>query len=205
MALVAAGGAPFCVEVHEVTEQQFAAFSNTSGINPWVANDAGLCTGSTSSADYNSTPLQPATSRGNDYPVGVQWCAARAYCAWLGRRLCGSTVMNDQEVGEFYRACSGGGTKAFGYGNSADAGACSSDGGFYPVGSVPTCTAGVPGVVDINGNRVEWVEGWGVGDGGVPNIYRAARGLGQNASCATVHGVLYYDNSLGFRCCADPQ
>jgi formylglycine-generating enzyme len=203
MVHVTAGGSSFCIDATEVTEADFVAFVN-DGPNPWVPNDAGLCSGIPGTGDFSSSPLLTAPAQSGGHPVGVAWCAARAYCAWAGKRLCRSTVLGNAEVGEFWIACSGNGVKGYGYGNALDEGACPNGEGFYPTGSVPTCTAGTPGIFDINGNRQEWIEGFGTDDAG-PNVYRNVRGLGGTALCSTLHGVAHWDTSIGFRCCADPR
>jgi hypothetical protein len=205
MVRVDASAGAFCVEVTEVTESQFNDFANAAP-PVWVSTDGGeLCTGASSSSDFSATPLVTAPSLGPEFPVGAQWCAARAYCAWAGKRLCGSLVVGNAELGEFWAACSGNGIEAFGYGNAASESACAADAGLHPVGSVPTCKGGAPGVLDINGNRQEWVDGFGVDDAGTPNVYRYVRGLGGLADCSTLHGVLFGDTNMGFRCCADPR
>lgn len=123
----------------------------------------------------------PPTFR-DDFPVRVTFCAARAYCAWAGKRLCGKISggangfydLADPEKSQWYRACSAAGTRRFPYGDDPEAGRCAGDirdvgphpqcEGAYTddsgqprcVRSRPQCEGGYPGIFDMSGNVAEW-------------------------------------------------
>jgi sulfatase modifying factor 1 len=100
----------------------------------------------------------------------VDWCDARAYCAGVGKRLCGkigggsnATADNANAAkSQWYNACSSGGVNAYPYGNTRDGSACNAydhGTGELPVGSLSTCQSsimGYEGVFDMSGNVYEW-------------------------------------------------
>jgi hypothetical protein len=87
----------------------------------------------------------------------ADWCDARAYCAWAGKRLCGGigggTIdfpkadYSQQHLagGEFYNACSQGGKTKYPYGDDGGVALCKpvkdQDGiiKFQPIGSAKAC------------------------------------------------------------------
>jgi formylglycine-generating enzyme required for sulfatase activity len=109
-------------------------------------------------------------------PVGgIDWCDAWAYCAFRGKRLCGKvgggalelagkSSMQVNQEGEFSRACSANNTKVYPYGASHQQGACRDSKSKEeelkepaPVGSMPACEGGYPGLFDMSGNVQEWI------------------------------------------------
>ena len=145
----------FCIDSTEVTNAQYAQFL-ASG--PPAPTDAACAW----NFDYTPSDGWPASNP--NLPVGyVDWCDARGYCAWAGKRLCGaiggglvgSTTSLSNEI---YYACSHAGDLVFPYGNMYAATACATDflDSARPVGSSPGCEGGFPGVFDLSGNAAEW-------------------------------------------------
>jgi formylglycine-generating enzyme required for sulfatase activity len=149
----------FCIDSTEVTNAQYAQFL-ASG--PPAPTDAAC------SWNFNYTPNGGWPAANPNLPVGyVDWCDARGYCAWAGKRLCGLIgggqfdwldFPANRLSTELYYVCSDGGALAFPYGNSYSPAACATDNlsSARPVGSSPGCEGGFPGVFDLSGNMVEW-------------------------------------------------
>lgn len=139
-----------------------------------------------------------------DVAVGcVDWCDARAYCAWRGRRLCGrigggaivQELANDPEQGQWYRACSAAGARAFPYEGPFDPQRCKTSGspGGAKVSEVkllPGCEGGSPGLFDMSGNIQEWADSCNDGpDADDPS----------DDSC-TVRGGAFWTDEVESRC-----
>jgi formylglycine-generating enzyme required for sulfatase activity len=212
---VAAADVSLCVDTTEVTIDQYTQF---------LAAKAGDTSGQRDDCTWNTSYVPwswPSTSPG-DHPVtGVDQCDAVAYCAWAGKRLCGAIdggVLGTGDVGnarasQWYFACSHNddGLHAFPYGNTYDAAACrgnSPDAGTVAAGSLPGCTGGFPGLMDMSGNVWEWDDAC---DGPEAGSYCIVRGgsFGETPDqlqCASAvwlyvgRGAGYGD--IGFRCCA---
>ena len=69
----------------------------------------------------------------SDAPVTcIDWCDAHAYCAWAGKRLCGSigggpnipSSVSIAGADQWYRACSHAGDHKFPYGDTYASGTC---------------------------------------------------------------------------------
>jgi formylglycine-generating enzyme required for sulfatase activity len=159
----------------------------------------------------------------------VGWCDAYAYCAWAGKRLCGEIGQSGADVhmwmsaadDEWYYACSHDGQLAYPYGASLVHGACNgehTDGGPVPVGSIPSCIGGFPGIYDMSGNVWEWEASCGSGAVDKANDLCRARGgsyysAPYNLNClGNSELVENFDGGLrrgtrsplvGIRCCSD--
>lgn len=153
----------------------------------------------------------------------VDWCDAYAYCAAVGKRLCGRYAgdsalpmgsFSDASVSPWYNACSSGGMFLYPTGDSsrtADAECNFTDrGASADVESLTGCQSSVPGyegVLALTGNVREWLNG-------------CTSNTAMDARCLAVGGA-YLDNdafegqcnypndlprtfanaSTGFRCC----
>ena len=129
--------------------------------------------------------------------VNIDWCDARAYCAWAGQRLCGAISGGpaspfdavNPAANQWYRACSNGDFRPYPYGKNYKKFACNGAdallGGLLGVGSMPGCEAPIDGVFDLSGNVWEWVD--------------TCVGEGQNAECMR-RGGSYYSNPEALRC-----
>lgn len=157
----------FCVDTTEVTNAQFDAFLADTAARPTPPM---TCKAKTS---YGGA-ARPA----NAIPVtNVDWCDAWMFCAWAGKRLCGSrngTVINDLPpandtgVSEWFAACSHSGSRNYPYGTNYDANACNGcratgtactatqPPALLQAGALATCTGGYDGLLDMSGNVAEW-------------------------------------------------
>ncbi len=161
-----ADGTAYRIDSTEVTNAQYAQFISAS-VDP--STQPADCTWNTSFAPDISNggctaAIEDPVKRANYPVVCVDWCDARAYCEWAGKRLClgkGGAPTNGEESGEWSSACSAQFTRKFPYGDTYDPTACNGKdlaaGGLVEVGSLPGCEGGIPGVFDMSGNVEEWV------------------------------------------------
>lgn len=156
----------------------------------------------------------------DDDPVAcVNWCDARAYCAWAGKRLCGAigggpsapASQGDPAKDQWFAACSHKGARAYSYGASYVPGLCNDNmhgvGAPIPVGSIPSCVGGYPGLLDMSGNLVEWVDVCSASTGQTDDCY--IRGSAFDDGDVPCSGTSPQsrdsaDNTKGFRCCSAP-
>jgi formylglycine-generating enzyme required for sulfatase activity len=208
-----------CIDKTEVTYAQYKAFLEAR------AGDAG---GQPPECSWSAT-LSP--NSGWPYPTGrdafpvpdVTWCAARAFCEWAGKRLCGTpgtgapvapAARAIASADEWYAACSAGAVRTYPYGDAYVKGACNtgSDAGPTAVGSHLGCAGGYPGLLDMSGNVEEWDNvcdstTTDAGSGTSDACYTRGgtwAALEGTSTCAST-GRLYRGNHAGIRCCATPR
>ncbi|HEY8079134.1 MAG TPA: SUMF1/EgtB/PvdO family nonheme iron enzyme [Labilithrix sp.] len=224
-----AGGIDFCIDSTEVTGTQYVAFLDAVTQPDVIALAAALpavC------RDVFTPPfdLDSALQRSNVASDGtlavarVGWCQAQVYCAWAGKRLCGTLdggAGYDFAAGtvqpidtEWYFACTHGGARAYPYAASVDPAACDDgpDAAIEAPGAKPACVGGYAGLYDMVGNVSEWELGFKF-DGSYPP-YVHARGpwfaSATTDDCSVMGGdpdrVPYTngDPRVGIRCCASP-
>jgi len=158
----------YCIDSTEVTQGQYQVWLNT---NPSTSEQISVCSWNTSFIPTcNWTPTSTA-----DYPVEcVDWCDAYAYCAGVGKRLCGkigggSNGYNEYAnatLSQWYAACTSNGTyssSGYPYGNTYQATYCNGyeaeKGAAVAVGTMAQCqstVSGYAGVYDLSGNVGEW-------------------------------------------------
>lgn len=210
------------IDVTEVTQGQYDDWLATHPTLP-AYSDVN-CGYVTNYAEQGISDVYSGPNADHHPVVYVDWCDARAYCAAVGKRLCGAigggTSAFDgyanANQSEWYRACSSGGVNAYPYGNSYEPSTCDSYDYWngtnlqtVSVGSLPGCvtaTPGYAGVYDLSGNVWEWED--------------SCNGTGPNANCRVRGGAFYSygdyltcgcDNfnyipsvgsNFGFRCCS---
>jgi formylglycine-generating enzyme required for sulfatase activity len=207
------GGAGFCIDSTEVTNAQYDKFLNASDGG---AVEAGVPAGGLPlrcAGLKTFLRMPPQSDGGVTTPVTrIPWCAAYAYCAWANKRLCKNDAYGVADAGEWYEACSNQGTRIYPYGNAPDSGICDDFPGadtVVPVGSLPECVGGVPGLFDMSGNAYEFIDSCdGVGDASSCTARGTYYGtLSSTPGCLEVnpYPVLTTDPAAGFRCCADAK
>jgi sulfatase modifying factor 1 len=221
VSIPAADGGTFCIDSTEVTNAQYAAFvAVTTGGPSGLPSDCSWKTAFTPgdrqdggcASDYD--PVARA-----DYPVDcVDWCDAYAFCQWAGKALCITSYapgLSDTTIG-WQRACTSGGTHAYVYGDTMEAGACNingSHGALLPVGSATACQSPDPayrGVFDLLGNVDEWMADCpGPVDGGALASCTTAGGdfvaSGATSCLSTAFAPaprLAQEIGTGIRCCS---
>ena len=179
MVLVPKPGGAFCIDKTEATRQHYAEFLKSAGEKP--TDTRADCKDDTTHRPFfapkactdNSTPLEPK------FPTlaiaCVDWCDARAFCEWAGKRLCevapaGITKNDAGKAAEWNLACSGGGKTEFPYGDTYEPGRCRDKTAGLPVDGMstlapdtaPRCTADVSPydqLRDMSGGLYEWAAG----------------------------------------------
>jgi formylglycine-generating enzyme len=179
------GGGFYCMDRTEVTNEQYAAFLAST---PSSASQDSACSWNTTFEPDTSTACAASESAKYDplarpkVPVGcIDWCDAKRYCAWAGKRLCGAIgggsnppgSFADASASQWFRACSKSGTQKFPYGNTYNANYCNGAdvAGYHPapVASLPNCTGGYSGLFDMSGNVAEWEDSCSANSGASDN------------------------------------
>jgi formylglycine-generating enzyme required for sulfatase activity len=160
MVHVSAAAGEFCIDAHEATGDEYAAFLVTIQHLP----------AQPSYCDWkgNYFPDGDTTLPVGDVPVGgVDFCDAFAYCQWAGKRLCGAigggpaalTGPTVPTTSEWYTACSHDGSRIYPYGDTFEPARCNTAPGAASQprpASQSSCEGGYDGLLDMVGNMVEW-------------------------------------------------
>jgi formylglycine-generating enzyme required for sulfatase activity len=208
----------FCIDATEVTNSDYAAWLATS---PSTATQPAACAFNVSFLPASGWPAPPADG---GRPVSrVDWCDAHAYCAGVGKRLCGHLgggvlafgAFADPTQSEWMAACSNGGTTAYPYGDGYVAATCDGKDAQLQqtavAGSEAQChgPSGVyASLFDMSGNVAEWEDACS-GTSGPNDVCRRRGGSYKDGStalgCAADPGNTprsFTGSSTGFRCCA---
>jgi formylglycine-generating enzyme required for sulfatase activity len=199
----------YYIDSTEVTVRQYAAFLAAKGSD---------VSGQSSECDWNTTyaPIAGEVTSVSDLPMTyVDWCDAKAYCAWAGKRLCGKTgggalpmaSIDDPAQGEWLAACEG---PSLNWHPSLDTTGlplvpCNDyQGAVVQAGT--TCEGSYPGLFDMEGNAAEWVDSCDGTTGAADNCELAG---GNYTGVSTKYCYTDYVDrrdarypSYGFRCCA---
>ncbi|CAN5551011.1 hypothetical protein BH09MYX1_BH09MYX1_38090 [soil metagenome] len=215
-----------CIDSTEVTRDQYETFTAASPTTPKHDGPCGWNDTYAADKGYIVNNTKP-----NDPMRGIDWCDARDYCAWAGKRLCGKVgggsltfdgYVADRKQSEWYMACSQGGLRDYPYGTAIDdtykVGYCyvdHPDAGQHDqamVGSYPKCDVNDAGVLDLIGNVEEYIDACeSTGDAGADRC-RTNGGIWRfgdyadckfNASTTDRPRNNQFDWSTGFRCCAN--
>jgi formylglycine-generating enzyme required for sulfatase activity len=184
-----AEGRTACIDSTEVTREQYATFLADTN-----AHGAGTRLESCGKPPFRDDPdvtceKEPGVCKGDcsRHPqVCVSHCNAQAFCAWAGKKICGTVTgvpataksLGDARVAIWLAACGGGSdadgwpAKAFPYGDTLDSSKCNTEGragsgckaspatcGTVPTGSLPSCRGdgAFAGIFDMSGNAQEWI------------------------------------------------
>jgi formylglycine-generating enzyme required for sulfatase activity len=199
----------------------------------WVKTNPGLPGGSDTSCNWKTSYNEGGGFTGGDashHPVGlVDWCDAYYYCAAIGKRLCGKIgggsydyneeSFKNNNISQWYRACSSGGTNTYPYGSdgsmlglNCNVKVPGSRSESVVTGTLENCqttTANYAGVFDLVGNVYEWEDSCKVNPADSANVQCRARGGSFDSNTildtcdASGFGIRNQKKeSLGFRCCS---
>lgn len=205
----------YCIDSTEVTQGQYQDWLNT---NPSMTNQSLICSGNTS---FTPTCNWPPTIATSDPVVCVDWCDAYAYCAGVGKRLCGKigdgpnaySDGSNATLSQWYAACSSNGVNDYPYGNAYQDSYCNGNSSAaVPVGSMSQCqskVSGYSGVYDLSGNVLEWEDSCS-GTSGQMDGCRLRGGMFTMSGDLTGLACTYGENAprgaygleMGFRCCS---
>ncbi len=209
----------YYIDSTEVTQGQYQTWLDTS---PSTSNQTAVCAWNTT---YTPSSGWPPTSSTLNYPVVyVDWCDAYAYCAGVGKRLCGKigggsngySDYADATLSQWYAACTSNGTYSstgFPYGNTYQPGYCNATTNYtlsgpgsaaVAVGTLPNCQStisGYTGVYDLSGNVGEWEDSCDSGSATGQWDYCRVRGgaFGFGATSSSVFACGYGTNGISQR------
>ncbi len=206
----------YCTDTHEVTNERYGAFLASA---PSTSGQPAYCTWNAAFEPSQGWPAAAGTER---RPVAyVDWCDARAYCAWAGKRLCGAVgggavsvaLATSAASSQWHNACSLRGARSYPYGNSW-LGVCNdfweAVGAVQDVGAASQCEGGFTGLFDLCGNVAEWEDAC-TGSSGASDAC-LARGASFTTkptaqlrcdSTAVMPARSTTSAEIGFRCCGD--
>jgi len=219
LSVTVAGG--YAIDATEITRSQYQAWLAT---NPSTAGQGAACSWNDSLEPDPTCMQSSAVCQGNACSAHPQpcidLCDALAYCAAVGKRVCGKIGGGpvtgnpaDPVQSQWHHACTSGGVNDFTYGNSVASGTCNDymlmQTTTVPVGSMAGCQSPLPdydGVFDLIGNLGEWEDNCNAETG--PSDVCEPRGLsfGMGAALPMCDSADYAERSdardnLGFRCC----
>jgi formylglycine-generating enzyme required for sulfatase activity len=215
----------YCIDSTEVTVAQYSQFLD-AGPDVTLPADCSWKTTYVPNTDGGPgcTPTNNDPAAHPNHPIScVDWCDAFAFCAWAGKRLCGTvtggslpyylgaTVWSSDE---WYLACATTTPTPYPTGATYTTGECNVQGSgtsLVDVGSLP-CQGGYAGLFDMAGNVSEWVDSCSTGAGRGDNCNSEGdnwSGGTKNSSTARCdnYGTAsrdYANATLGFRCCSKP-
>jgi formylglycine-generating enzyme required for sulfatase activity len=219
----------YSIDATEVTRDQYAAWLGTA---PTTSSGQPLhCSWNTDYTPGQSCMGSPYVCQGaecGDHPVVcVDWCDAYAYCAGVGKRLCGGIgggmsafdQFANASVSQWYAACSSGGQFVYPHGDTYAGSTCNgSDAGngtTVPVASMSGCqssSSGYTGVYDLSGNVSEWEDSCNANSGN-SDVCRVRGGSFLSNGFVGILRCAWWEShndrgingaGLGFRCCSSP-
>ena len=176
-------GAAYCIDATEVTQAQYHDFASAKKGD--MAGQPEVCVFNKSWVPEVMGPEQPAGCPKGYYEPGqnadlpmvcTNWCQAKAYCEWAGKRLCraagGGKVDAKSPEGatdprsEWYNACTQRGKTRYPYGDTYDAAKCYFNGkgpDWFPAAATSPLVADCHGteppfdrLLNMSGNVGEW-------------------------------------------------
>jgi formylglycine-generating enzyme len=234
--VVSKSAGTFCIDSTEVTRDDYGVFTREVAAGK-MSSKLAACANDADPTPDATCLKDPRVCKGDAcgrHPqVCVDPCDAAAYCEWAGKRLCRPAASPDagtSSQGEWKVACSlginpdtgrsfrrwpyGGGQQLnaetcniglrSGTGCGPNPTGCST----LPVGSLPDCQGSVPGVYDLGGNVMEWIDvvperpEWGAAAG--PSFAFGQTPFEADAAdCGFLLDGTPRRFEIGFRCCAD--
>lgn len=225
----------FAIDVTEVTQRQYAQWLRTDAGQ--AATDASLCQWNVSLEPSREGACAPGAdprictgpSCGNYPQTCVDWCDAYAYCAAVGKRLCGrigggrvvydDPTLSETTTSQWYAACSSGGLYDYPYGEAYQPKSCNtydywvepSQYRMLPVSWLSSCQPDEPfgGVYDLSGNVWEWEDACRTDPSMLASVCRKRGGdfseTTDSVRCSLELELAPTDSQprLGFRCCSD--
>ena len=243
MVLVPKPGGAFCIDSRETSRGEYAAFLNAAGELPTTSDAA--CKANLSYFPTRTERKPPLPDAGPPSPdcydniwarepqapqatlSCVDWCDARDFCAWAGKRLCsaapeGTTREQAGMAGEWNLACSNGGKTVYPYGNTYEPGRCwdkvasKGEAGTTPYvsGNISECVgeaAPYDELFDMSGGLWEWTsEPHGTGfvmlGGAFNDVASSGDPTGGALGCwkgLPQSDLNHAGPAQGIRCCAD--
>ncbi|MEO7095028.1 MAG: SUMF1/EgtB/PvdO family nonheme iron enzyme [Polyangiales bacterium] len=206
---------PFCIDTTELTLSQWEVYRN--GVLA-LAKPPPV-------PDFCDDFVERETPPWSDDPTSSEprahtnWCHAKRYCAWAGKRLCGKRGGGkletfDDRSSELNFACGNGVGSTFPYGTSYDVAKCNTESTrVVDVASRKEChgpAAPYDAIFDLVGNVAEWEDACEVGlDGKMECSYRGgsfASSLERLPCASNDQAVVETDHpGIGIRCCADAE
>lgn len=211
----------FCIDATEVTEAEYDQFLKDKNGN--TGGQILACQQNTDYKPYCQFIYTFNPSGNPDLPVRcVDWCDAKAFCDWSGKKLCDQLSGTDgptKTTSRAYWACTNGGGTTHPQGTQSDS-TCwlpnSVDAGPVKVASVGCKGKFKPydQTNDLLGNVAEWQSYCEPDSGIIPGAFNCAvfgasyLNFNEGAGCgATTTSAAYpryqHGAALGFRCCAD--
>jgi formylglycine-generating enzyme required for sulfatase activity len=210
-----------CVDSTEVTFAQYQAFLEDGSVD--FNDQPNECALNKSLTAFLPTLYIQAAYKSDEakfgsYAVsGVDWCDARAFCAWSGKKLCGkvgggalASADRNTAADQWWLACATQTQKSYPYGgltiggtkrpDTYDPSLCHTDDVTQPEPLLrqrpvtTTCEGGVPGLYDLSGNLLEWTNSCAPGLAGQPQTDSCAlRGgsfnfTGNAVLCTSIEG-----------------
>jgi|GEM_PF-6905245 len=202
----------YCIDAAEVTNAAYEAF--LARIDGGVAPSPRVACASAG----NHVPVEnwPPPAAWRDLPVtGVSFCDADAFCASVGKRLCGrrgggsltptTTAVSfaDASANEWYRACSKAGANRLPYGDEAVVGECATVRQLRARSG--QCEGGYRGIYDLVGNVEEWIDACSSEAMDATCLTAGGAALDTLADCTTAkaYARTFKRPLAGIRCCAD--
>ncbi len=219
-------GEAFCIDAREVTQIDYAAFlevargTRETDECDWNVIDAPCPSGE----EWQGGCGEPDGPCPNHFdPVGtperrmgcVDWCDAKAYCEWAGKRLCGGlggrVVTLEENWGpdspvltEWRFACTQGGRTKYPYGDAHEIGRCDDYSAPGPSYGSAECRGTLPrydAIADLPGSVREWTAL--CEDSRCSTEGGSSAGPAASCEMSGASSMRSLSKHLGFRCCTD--